>query len=351
MSEQSNHHYVPQFYFRYFSTDGKSICLVNRLTRLAVRQASIRGQASKTNFYGEKEVEKALAVVEGDSGASLRKLIEARDPATLAPEDVDRVLGWVALQRSRTVAARDTGQPMHDKMLRMYLEAAIGSDGDLDEGQRQQLLTSLGSVRTNPAQAQLVEMKAALESAERLADLKPVMLINRTARPFIFGDAPVVFYNGYYRNVRHRGVLGFDTPGLMVFFPLSPTLALMLADSYCYDVKRVRDNQLQVRELRDVAALNKLQIHSASSCVYFHDFQFAGYVSELCRQERATLAPHVGTVIEAPGIEIGTGNQMGDIVHGFQPQLPYFLALSFLKHPVIGDDRYRFARRSERFAI
>jgi len=119
VSEQSNHHYVPQFYFRYFSTDGNSICLVNRLTGVAVRQASICGQASKKNFYGEKEVEKALAVVEGDSSASLRKLIEARDSAALAPEDVDGVLGWVALQRSRTVAARNTGQPMHDKMLRI----------------------------------------------------------------------------------------------------------------------------------------------------------------------------------------------------------------------------------------
>jgi len=82
-------------------------------------------------------------------------------------------------------------------------------------------LTSLDSVRANPAQAQLVEMNAALESAGRLADLMPVMLINRTVRPFIFGDAPVALYNGYYRDVRHRGVLGFDTPGLMVFLPLS----------------------------------------------------------------------------------------------------------------------------------
>lgn len=351
MSEHSNHHYVPQFYFRYFSTDGKSICLVSRMTGVLVRQASIRGQASKANFYGDKEVEKALAAIEGGCSASLRKLIETGDPAALAPEDVDGILGWVALQRSRTMAARDTGQPMHDKMLQTYLEAAIGSDQDLDEEQRQEFLASLDSIRANPAQAQLVEMNAAIESAGYLADLVPILLVNRTSRPFIFGDAPVVLYNGFYRNVRNRGVLGFDTPGLMVFFPLSPTLLLMLIDGNCYDVKRVRDNQLQVRELRDVAALNKLQIHSASSCVYFHDFQLAGYVSELCRQERATLAPHLASVIEAPGIEIGTGNPMGDIVHGFQTQLPYVLALSFLEHAVVGDDQYRFTRRSQRLAV
>lgn len=52
--------------------------------------------------------------------------------------------------------------------------------------------------------------------------------------PFIFGDAPVVFYNSYYRNVTARGVLGLQSPGLQIFFPLDSTTLLLLMDDKVY---------------------------------------------------------------------------------------------------------------------
>ena len=54
MSALRNHHFVPQFYFRRFSTDGKSICLLTRATGKTVRQATIKGQASKIGYYGDE---------------------------------------------------------------------------------------------------------------------------------------------------------------------------------------------------------------------------------------------------------------------------------------------------------
>lgn len=351
MSERDNHHYVPQFYFRYFSTDGKSICLLTRATGATVRQASIRGQASKSRFYGRDEVEKALGDIEGACSSALRKLVEHRNPTQLGQEDVRLILTWLALQRSRTMAARHIGQPMHDRFLRLHLEMMVNNDTELDEGQRKELLSSLDAVAADPVQSQLMDMKVAMEIADGLSDLLPVLLVNRTNRPYIFGDAPVVLYNGFYRNVRLRGVLGFDTPGLMVFFPLGPTLLLMLLDVACYDVKRIHDHQIQIRELRDVVELNKLQIHAASSCVYFHDFRFSSYVAELWRQERGSLTKHAGAVVAAPGVDASTGEPIGDIVHSFQPQLQYVLSLSFLKYEVVDDEGYRFGRRSQRPAM
>lgn len=351
MSVRDNHHYVPQFYFRYFSTDSKSICLLHRANGATIQQASIRGQASKSKFYGRDEIERALGDIEGACSSALRKLIEHRDPVRLDAQDVTLILTWLALQRSRTMAARHMGQPMHDKMLKLYLEMAISNDSELSENQRKEVLSSLDSVAANPVQSQLMDMKVAMEAAASLSDLHPILLVNRTNRPYIFSDAPVVLYNGYYRNVKLRGVLGFDTPGLMVFFPIGSSLLLMLLDAACYRVRHLRDHQIQVRELNDVVSLNKLQIHAASACIYFHDFRFAPYVAELWRQERAALAEHAGTVVEAPGFEAQSGNPIGDIVHSFQPQLPFVLALSFLQYEVLGDDRCQFERRSERRSI
>jgi len=348
VAERDNHHFVPQFYFRCFSTDGRSICLLNRATGALVRQASIRGQASKSKFYGSQEVEKALGDLEGTCSAALRALLQSRNPAALDDKAIMLVLTWLTLQRSRTIAARHASKPMHDKLLRLYLEMTLAQDTSLSEEERAALQGSFDEVESNPVRDQLMQMQVAMQSADVLADLQPVLLVNRTNRPFIFSDAPVVFYNCLYRKVKLRGVLGADTPGLIVLFPLGPELLLILCDHACYELRRLRNHQIQIRDHRDVRALNKLQIHSAAACVYFHDSQFSNYVAELWREERPSLTRRVATVVEAPGFDADTREPLGEIMHSFEPQLPFALELSFMKHQVLGDTEYQFQRRSDR---
>ncbi|HEY4084151.1 MAG TPA: DUF4238 domain-containing protein [Burkholderiaceae bacterium] len=333
-----NHHYVPQFYFRRFSADAKSICLLTRATGKTVARASIKGQASKIGYYGDEEVEKALGEIEGACCAALHRLDQVENPLLLSEDEIDLFLVHLTLQRTRTEAARQNSKAFQDKMARLVLEVQLNNSTEISDADRALLLESLPDVEANPIHSQRMEMGIAVEQSPALRDLTPVVLVNKTNRPFIFGDAPVVFYNAYYRDVQLRGVLGLDTPGLMVFFPLSATKCLALLDTGCYRVREGRDNQLAVRDLGDVLALNKLQIHAASSCVYFSDTKFAAYVTEAWRQEQGRLTKHEGMVVEAPGRNASTGADMGDIVHGYQPQLTYLLKLSFLKHKVLGDE-------------
>jgi len=59
-------------------------------------------------------------------------------------------------------------------------------------------------------------------------------------------------------------------------------------------------------------ALNKLQLHAASTCVYLNDFKFSAYVQDLWRQEKPFfLKPNLGAVVEAPGYSSETGALMG----------------------------------------
>jgi hypothetical protein len=279
----------------------------------------------------------------------LKKLIELQNPMLADDEQIGTVLAWLALQRARTQAARDSDQPAQDKMLRLWLEVQINNDAALSEEQAQKLRDTLPEIGADPVQSQAIRMKATMEMSGAMGDLAPVMLMNKTNRPFIFGDAPVVFYNAYYRRVIDRGVLGMDTPGLMVLFPLGPKITLALFDSACYNLKSVRNHQIQIRDLRDVAALNKLQIHAASTCVYFHDPTMDRYVIHLWEDEKNSLRDHAGSVIEAPGFHAGTGEDLGDIVHFFEPQLPYRLRLSFLHYQEVDELQYQFSRRSERY--
>lgn len=348
MSKRKNHHFVPQFYFRRFSADERSICVLPRCSGSAVRTASIKAQASKDWFYGSDEVEALLGRMEGDSSRALRALAEQRDPTHLPAEHLDVLFTWLGVQRARTEAARQLSKPMNDKMLQMFLEVQVGNDESLTDDQKLEKLKELTPVSSNAAWAQAVEMEMAIRSSRSLMDLAPLLLENRTNRPFIFGDSPVVLHNAFYEKVKHRGVLGFDTPGLLLSYPLNQRLSLLLVDEECYRIKRTLDSRVLVRDLNDVMALNKLQLHAASSCIYFHDFQYAPYVKALWLQERTALRSHTSPVYEAPGIDATTGEVLGDVVHFFQPLLPYKLRLSFLDHEVLGDAEYRFRRRSQR---
>lgn len=345
MVKRKNHHFVPQFYFRRFSPDGKSICLLRKSTGFTTPTAPIRSQSSQALFYGDDTVEAALGKIESVSSRMLHDLSIIKDVTKLSDEHFHLLFLWITLQRTRTAASRNMTKAMADKWTHMNLEVMINNDDSLSEEKRARLITGIPIMQADPVAFQRMMMGAAMEEREQLLDLRPIMLINKTNRPFVFGDAPVVFYNGFYRNVKLRGVLGFATPGLMVSYPLAPNLSLLLLDDARYKLKRVRDNKVKINDLRDVMALNKLQIHASASCIYFNDIKFDAYVREIWQQERQKLTSHSGRVIEAPSFAAENGEPLGDVVHSFEPQLPYRLSLSFISHPIISDDKYRFDHR------
>jgi Protein of unknown function (DUF4238) len=124
MSSRKNHHYVPQFYFRYFSQDGRSICALTISTGKTLPKAPIKSQASKSWFYGNDEIEAALGEIEGACSASLRALQRVVDPTQMTGNDIDQILIWLALQRSRTLAPRDSAEPMRGKLLQLFSQIA-----------------------------------------------------------------------------------------------------------------------------------------------------------------------------------------------------------------------------------
>ncbi|WP_423822117.1 DUF4238 domain-containing protein [Salinisphaera sp. SPP-AMP-43] len=344
MAEGSNQHFVPQFYFRYFSKDGRSINVILRKDGKAIRSASIKGQASQQYFYGDSYAEKQLAAVDTLHSQALN---EVRSAARFNDCSVDAQLCCyqnVMLQRTRTVAGRLSGQPMADRIMQLQLEVLINNDNNLTDDQRHKLLETIPEMGANEKQVHALHLAEAVRIADTLSDLVPIYLENKTNRPYIFSDAPVVFINLICRNIINRGVLGADSQGLMVFYPLSPTRMLMMLDGDAYGIKGRCHSAKAVRDLRDVAAINKLQLHSAVNSIYFSSESHARYVQELWRQEKGRLSKHAGIVTEAPGFD-QIGESIGDVIHSYQPQLSFMPKLSFLRYQAISEEQYAHPRR------
>ena len=235
---------------------------------------------------------------------------------------------------------------MQDRFLQLYMECEVNNDDALDNETKEEFRKIAQTLEADPKQYQAHGMSIALECAGSLVDLLPIVLHNKTNRPFIFGDSPVVLTNPLLKQISLRGVLGAQTPGLIVLYPLSPRHCVMLIDAAAYKLKKLNSSVHSIRNLRDVALINKLQIHNSASAVYFSDFQYSQYVVELWRQEKTRLIDHIGKVVEAPGID-HNGEPMGDIIHAFEEQLPLIPKFSFLEYREVPENEYQFTSREE----
>lgn len=345
MANKANQHYVPQFYFRYFSQDGNSICVLTRNNGRTFESAPIKGQASKKYFYGDEKIEQTLSEMEGQFSYALRQIKDDLCFKKCTPENYVLLLQNIMLQTSRTITARQKNKPIRDKEAQLYVEYMVSNnDHLLSKETKDMFLNNIQGVEADPQQWQSMNMGMAIKATESLCDLLPVILQNKTNRPFIFGDAPVVFINPYLKNITLRGVLGTQTPGLIILYPIGSMHSIMLIDETAYRIKKLRGSVLVVRDLKDIAALNKLQIHNATSAVYFSDNQYSRYVANLWMQEKQKLVEHKGKVIETPEFD-HNGELISYLIHSFEQQLPFIPKLSFLEYQELPEKDYRFSRR------
>lgn len=347
MAAKSNQHFVPQFYFRSFSKDGKSICVLSRDTGKLIKTASIKGQASKKNFYGSIQIENALAEIEGEFSYVFNKIKSNKSLKEITQSEYQLIAENLSLQKARTLSARTKSKKIQDHMYRLSEELNINNNRDLSEEEKIKLRKEIKKANPNPENYQILEMSIAIEAARGLLDMYPLILKNKTNRPLVFGDSPVVYINPQLVKVKHQGVLGSRTPGLLVYFPVDSNTAIMLIDIDAYKVKGGLKESLVLKNLSDISSLNKLELHNSSKAVYFSDFKYSDYVKNLWRQEKNRFKNHnTGRVVSGSREDAGKGDgSTTELLHYFQPQLPYIPKLSFLKYDEIAEKDYIYNLR------
>jgi hypothetical protein len=349
MAAQANQHFVPQFYFRMFTGNERRVHLLLKKDHRIVLHAAIKGQCARHRFY-PAEIERQFSDLEDQHSRALRlwRDLAWSPPVRLEPEHLAGLLEAVLFQRARTQLELEKTAPAHEALMLEMVKEHVRRSPKIEN--RNLLLQHLErgdiTIKGNPQRLAAMAISSAMQSALLISDLDVHVLRNRTDYPFLFGGSPVVFYNTLYRNVTDRGVLGFQTPGLQIFFPLDSRTVIMLLDAQAYG-GRYRDSlTVDVNSRCDVSQMNALQLHHSHQAIYFADARDRDYVLDLWDaharmvvESREQLHNRKGWLVE--------GQPVGDsLYHVFEPHLNIHLALSFIECEPIHSAKYEFRRRS-----
>jgi len=350
MSEHSNQHFVPQFYFRRFARGGRRIHLLLTASDRVVLNASIKGQCARCKFYGRPDAESLLSQLETRHARALDYFIGlawSQGSTEPRPDRYAWMLEAILVQRARTPLELSKQSPAREALLLEMFKEYVKHNAEIDRKDALVGEIERGTVRiTEDATASVLrQIAVALECPLLISDLHFCVLRNLTDYPFIFSDSPVVFLNTYYRNVTHRGVLGLQTPGLQIFLPLDSDTLFMLLDPEVYSGPCVDRCVIDVYERSDVSHLNALQLHHALDAVYFADASASEYVASLWRAHKRTVtAPRSVFRVEEGWLVDGEPTE--EIYHLFEPQPNATLRLSFVKCTPIAESEFRFRARS-----
>ncbi len=99
-------------------------------------------------------------------------------------------------------------------------------------------------------------------------DLKSKILINETPVSFITSDNPVCLYNPFMEKMNYP-LNGLGARGAIIYFPLSPKLALLIYDDKVYKVGNRKQSYVELHSVNDIRELNKLSIVNSNLVVYY----------------------------------------------------------------------------------
>ena len=259
MSEKKNQHYVPKFYLRNFSSNGKSLNIFNISNRKIIIGDSIKNQCSDDYFYGKDGIiENTFQNIESVSCELLKKIITEQYVPKLKSQEHTILQLFIVTLYSRTKFKYDELNEIINKIGKSTLEMYPDVDKDL--------LSKVVVKYDYPLQFPLLN---AFSSYHLAQDLKINLLINRSNTSFITSDHPVVYYNKLAENIRNYGTVGLASKGLLIFLPLSPEVLLLLYDASIYKIGNKKDLVNYLDKKEDVENINLLQWLSSYDNIYF----------------------------------------------------------------------------------
>lgn len=271
-AKTKNQHYVPQFYQRFFSSDGKVTGAYVLEHKKIVAAAPIKNQASGDYFYSPNmKIEEALTSLEGLASTAINKLI-VNPKEKLADEDAMALYVFAMIQFGRTKAFADKMANHADvsgtTMLKQYVQAmrktAKASEvKDITD----EILEGVSIKLDEPG---LHSLGIISQMMDVLADLQPYakILINKTKKPFVTSDNPACLYDQHFERI---GGLDYamGSCGIQLYLPLTPNMAILYYDSECYKVGEKKKRYVEISQESDVMELNKLVACYADKVLLF----------------------------------------------------------------------------------
>ncbi|MDD3802754.1 MAG: DUF4238 domain-containing protein [bacterium] len=253
----AKHHYVPQFHLRMFSENKKIICLYNKKRNKIILNAAIKNQSYKRNYYiyNNLNIEKDLSTIENSASLLFKNISKLNFKFN---DNLKKDLSaYLMLQYSRVPANIEKSIQMKKKM---------------------EIITGI-----NEAWSHLHSMTIQLSLLEEIADLSVVILKNNGKCEFVLSDNPVLMINPLLREEHVNKGFGLKDKGLIILFPISPQIVIMLIDSNAYELHSNREIKLSKK---DIFIINYLQILNASSNVYFNKIIDNGLIQKYNKSDK-----------------------------------------------------------------
>lgn len=320
-SASKEHHFVPKFYLRRFSKNGKQVHAFNFSRDCVIANASIKGQCSRRNFHGfAPGLEEALGKLEGAASQVMREIgeIGRAPPKDSAPWHA--LITYIAFQKVRTGRSASVSG-----MLSAYYDSLVHEGGKPDA----ETQVHIEYMRKYPV---AIPLSVAPDIVPLLERLRLHLLINRTQRPFLTSDDPVVTHNRFCEGILNRGTIGWGQAGVQIVLPLDARRCILLFDDEIYSC-RDAERGATVTNLNsepDVALINALQILNAAENVYFSADAVSTVSEKECRGRAIERQRSRYVFVETERIAHDDGRETS-LTHQYELPLPVKLKLSFLK--------------------
>lgn len=277
MPENKKHHYVPRFYLKLFSANGRSINLFNVRTQQTVIDGALKNQCYRNYFYGKDfQVEKALATLERQMSQIMNKVQSESALPSRGSKEHTILLLYILVQLACTAYSAE----MHNELVDTLVKYLVSPK--LKDNYSPEQIDSVKVSHKNPAGFAL---SVAVPHYPLLVDLKLKIIQSTCQHEFITSDTPVVFYNNFLSFRKFGSNTGLASKGLLIFFPINPKQLIILYDAAVYKVGSRKYDLIEVSCPIDIEQINRLQFVSAFENVYYYDKSFSA-LHQFKRSER-----------------------------------------------------------------
>lgn len=266
---KKNHHYIPVFYQKQFSGNGRSIGKYLVKHDKYIESARIKRTGFKEYMYGKDTViEDALMGIENEVAKVISSINSTHILPNYSSYEYHILLIFILIMEARVQKQAVSSNNILDEQMKVQLRMEI-EHGKLDIP-----VESLDDVDISYNIPNLISIKGAFENYKIIEDLNCALIISDTDRDFITSDNPVVRYN-YMYNVRNYTLrnYGLGNMGFQMFFPISSKCCIYLYDGVLYDTDITQDGNIHLTKGRHVENLNKLFYKNSFDFLLFNSYR------------------------------------------------------------------------------
>jgi hypothetical protein len=221
-------HYVPQFLLKNFGNGKKDQIHVFDKNTSRTFLTNAKNVASESRFYDfnidgkETTLEPVLTKIESAAKPIFQRLLEADCIATLSDLDKGSLSTFLAVQFTRTKSFREQFRSIPELLL-AKLRKKANNEADLEA--IKDYITVPDENETKIETARMI-INAPKDYGPQFINKRWVLIATEKRTPFIINDNPITLQNMI--DMQPYGNLGLAVLGIEIYFPLSPTRALLL---------------------------------------------------------------------------------------------------------------------------